>query len=659
MTRDTEALWTPSAEDVRDANITTFARQVSEHHGSALTEYADLWQWSVDHLDEFWREIWDYSGLGMFGSPRKILAIDKMPGARWLSGTPVNFAEYTLVQGEPGDIAITDITEQGPARTTTHQQLRNQVSSLAAHLRAAGVGKYDVVAGYVPNSSEAVIAMLATTAIGAIWSSVGQDYAAAAAIDRLGQLSPKVLIGATGYRFGGRVHSRTAELDAIAQAIPSLTHVICIERQNIAAPSAWVDWNDVTANPQPLECERVTSEHPLWILFSSGTTGRPKGIVHGHGGILLESVKQLSLHWDLKPGDRLFWFTSPSWVMWNLQASALAVGAGIVCYDGSPTNPDTRRLWKIVDESNVTFFGTSPGFLQSSLREGVDPAREFALASLRAIGSTGSPLPPDVHRWAHQHIKGVPLWSLSGGTDVAGAFFAGTPTMPIWPGELSVRCLGVAAYAWDDRKNAVVDQVGELVVTRPMPSMPVSFWNDPTGERERDAYFSTFDGLWRHGDWISVSAVGSVTVHGRSDSTLNRHGVRMGSADIYAAVDGLSGVVDSMVIGAEMPDGNYWMPLFVQLAPDVELDDELVKTINDAIRSQASPRHVPDEIIAVTGIPHTRTGKKLEVPVKRLIQGADLADVVNPDAVDDPGLIAQYVQAARRNFAQSSANKVV
>jgi acetoacetyl-CoA synthetase len=407
-------------------------------------------------------------------------------------------------------------------------------------------------------------------------------------------------------------------------------------------------WEAAVAEVAELDAVPVPFDHPMWVLFSSGTTGLPKGLVHGHGGFLVETLKQVVLHWDLDADDRLFWYTSPSWVMWNLQLSALVTGGSILCYDGSPTHPDASRLWQLVADHGVTFFGTSPGYLQASANDGLHPAKDLDLSRLRAMGSTGSPLAPYLHRWARDEVGDLPLWSMSGGTDIAAAFVGGAPTVPIWPGEISVRCLGVAMEAWDENGEPVYDEVGELVVHRPMPSMPVFLWDDPDGSRYVEAYFSTFPGAWRQGDWITVTERGSVVIHGRSDSTLNRNGVRMGSADIYAAVETIPEVTEALVIGAEQSDGTYWMPLFVVLAEGCELDDAMVARIRDAIRSKASPRHVPDEVIAVPGIPHTRTGKKLEVPVKRILQGVPLERVANPDAVDDAGLLAPFVDLAAR-----------
>jgi acetoacetyl-CoA synthetase len=504
--------------------------------------------------------------------------------------------------------------------------------------------------GYLPNVGEAIVAFLATASLGAVWSSVGQDYAAAAVIDRFAQLGPKVLVTANGYRFNGKLQSRNSAVEEIRAGLPTVTATVMLVRNGIPAPTddgSWHDWRDLTAGDVALDAVTVPFEHPLWVLFSSGTTGLPKGLVHGHGGVLVETLKQMALHWDLGPDDRVFWYTSPSWVMWNLQMSTLVLGGSVVCYDGSPTYPDPSVLWNLVADTAVTFFGTSPGFLHATERAGLRPAADFDLGALRAMGSTGSPLPAGTHRWAREHVGDLPLWSMSGGTDVAGAFVGGAPTVPIWPGELSVRCLGVAIEAWDDQGHPVVDTVGEMVIRRPMPSMPVSLWNDPDGSRLTETYYSTFPGVWRQGDWITLTSRGSVVIHGRSDSTLNRNGVRMGSADIYAAVETVPEVTEALVVGVEQDDGSYWMPLFLVLRDGVELDSQLTDLVRHRIRTMASPRHVPDDIIAVPGVPHTRTGKKLELPVKRLLQGAEPERVAKPAAVDRPDLLDFYARLRR------------
>ncbi|MFT4200204.1 acetoacetate--CoA ligase [Gordonia sp. (in: high G+C Gram-positive bacteria)] len=643
----TPPLWTPDAERIARARITEFAARA----GHASDDYAALWEWSTSAPESFWAAVWDYFDLDAASSGySEVLPDAQMPGARWFDGAEVNFGEYLLGRGEPGDVAVIATDESGSSTTWTRADLREAAGALAATLAQAGVGRGDVVVGYLPHIAETIVAFAATASLGAIWSCVGQDYVADAAIDRFGQLEPTVLITATGYTFGGKQHDRRADIERLRAGLPTVDLTIVIGRLGFSADGLGTAWAEAVARPAAFEPVRVPFDHPLWVLFSSGTTGIPKGLVHGHGGILVEMLKQLGLHWDLGPGDRLFWYTSPSWMMWNAQIAALAVGASVICYDGSPTFPDAAAMWDLVHEHGATFFGTSPGYLLASQSAGVSPVSGTrTLASLRSMGSTGSPLSPDVHRWQAEQLPDVPLWSLSGGTDVCSAFIAGAPTVPVWPGELSVRCLGADVQAWDPDGDPVpVGAVGELVLAKPLPSMPVKLWNDPDGQRYRDAYFEMYPHAWRQGDWITLTERDTVVIHGRSDSTLNRHGVRMGSADIYAAVDTVDGVAESLVIGAEQPDGSYWMPLFVVLEPGRDLDDDLVATIKTRIRERASARHVPDEVIAVPGIPHTKTGKKLEIPVKRLLQGADIGAVANPASVDDPELLAVYAELARR-----------
>ncbi|WP_161928416.1 acetoacetate--CoA ligase [Gordonia crocea] len=639
-----QPLWVPDAERIAAARITDFAQLV----GHGADDYQALWEWSVTDLPGFYGALWDYFGLDGVSGYDEVLADASMPGAQWFTGATVNFGEYLVSRGEPDDIAVIATDETGEARTWTRQRLRDEAGALAATLKAAGVGRGDVVVGYLPHVPETIAAFAATASLGAIWSCVGQDYVAGAAIDRFAQLSPKVLLTSTGYYFNGRKHDRREDIARLRDGLPTVTTTVVLSRAGFDGDGLGMAWADAVAAPAALDPVRVPFDHPLWVLFSSGTTGVPKGLVHGHGGILVEMLKQLGLHWDLGARDRLFWYTSPSWMMWNAQIAALAVGASVICYDGSPSFPDPAAMWDLVDRHQATFFGTSPGYLLASQTAGVVPVSgSRTLARLRSMGSTGSPLSPDVHRWQAQQLPDVPLWSLSGGTDVCSAFIAGSPTVPVWPGELSVRCLGAAIEAWDpDGTSVPTGQVGELVMTEPLPSMPVKLWNDPDGQRYHDAYFEMYGSAWRQGDWITLTERGSVVIHGRSDSTLNRHGIRMGSADVYAAVDAVDGIAESLVIGAEQPDGSYWMPLFVVVEHGVELDDELVARIKSSIRERASARHVPDEVIAVPGIPHTKTGKKLEVPVKRILQGADAGSVANPASVDNPDLLAVFAELA-------------
>lgn len=655
-----EPIWRPDPADVGTAAITRFGAAVTARTGVDVGDYHALWAWSVENLDEFWRLVWEFFQVEADGEPTVALAEDAMPGARWFPGVRLNYAEHALRRGaDPayaGTVAVTSIGEDGRVARTTWAELREQVAALATWFRSVGVGPGDRVVGYLPNTTPTLVALLATASIGAIWSACAQDYSGAGAAARFAQLEPTVLFAADGYRWNGRVHDRTAEVAALQGELPTLkatVHVPNVTGDGIApvasdAGGEQVTWAQAIATSTPLHFERLPFDAPLWLLFSSGTTGLPKGIVHGHGGVLLEHLKMLGLHLDVGPDRPLFWYTTTNWMMWNLVASALLVGAPVVLYDGSPTHPGPDRLWRIAAEERVAAIGVSPGYLSTSAQARLEPGRDLDLSALRVIGVTGAPVPAVSYHWVREHVGSeVQVGSTSGGTDVVSGFAGSAPTLPVWPGEISAPALGVALAAWDDAGEPVVGEVGELVVTKPMPSMPVCFWNDPDGVRYQDAYFSTFPGVWRHGDWMMTTPHGSVVVSGRSDSTLNRHGVRLGSADIYAAVEAIPPISESLVIGAELGDGGYWLALFVVLADGVELTDELTDEIKAAIRAGASPRHVPDHVIAVSAIPHTRTGKKLEIPVKRLIQGHPLARVASRDAVDDFEALASFAAYRR------------
>ncbi|WP_040798699.1 acetoacetate--CoA ligase [Nocardia higoensis] len=639
--------WTPAESDIAEARITDFARFAAENgsfeapEGPEAAGYHRLWEWSVSDLPGFWRAVWEYFDLGEIAG--EVLADDRMPGADWFPGTRLNYVDQVLRQARTDRPAILAVSEDEPPREISWAELLGQTAAMAHTLRELGVQPGDRVIGYLPNIPEAVIAFLATASIGAVWSACGQDYSPKAALDRLGQLEPTVLITADGYRFGGKAHDKSADIAALRAGLPSLRSTIVVHRLGASVPetTAWTEAVADSGRTPDLQTEQVAFDHPLWIVFSSGTTGLPKGIVHGHGGVLLEHLKAVALQSDIGPEDTFFWYTSPSWMMWNFQVAGLLTGSTIVCYDGSPTYPAPDGLWRLAAETGATVLGTSPGYVLACIKAGARPAAEHDLSALRLVGITGSALPPSSALWLSDNV-GVPVASISGGTDVVSAFLGWARTVPVWPGELSVPYLGVALDAYDASGNSVRGEVGELVVTAPMPSMPVSFWRDEDGKRYHDAYFDMFPGVWRHGDWITRTAHGSIVVHGRSDSTLNRHGIRMGSADIYQAVESLPEIAEALVIGVEQPDGGYWMPLFVLLAPGAELTAELVDRIGQTIRTEVSPRHVPDEILLAPGIPHTRTGKKLEVPIKKLLQGADATRVVERSAVDAPDLLDWY-----------------
>jgi acetoacetyl-CoA synthetase len=626
--------WEPTERDIADARVTDFARFVQQRTGAPLPDYRSLWQWSVDDLPAFWGALWEYFELG--DRPDRVVDNPEMPGARWFPGVRLNYVDQIVRNARADRPAILHVSEGGAVTELSWRELLRRTAAFARTLRSHGVGEGDRVVGYLTNVPEAVIAFLATASIGAIWSACGQDYSAKAALDRLGQLEPVVLVTADGYRYGGKSHDKREDVAALQAGLPTL-------RATVMASELAEE-----ADTDELDTVPVDFSHPLWILFSSGTTGLPKGIVHGHGGVVLEHLKAVALQGDIGTDDTFFWYTSPSWMMWNFQVAGLLVGATIVCYDGSPNHPRPDALWHIASRVGATVLGTSPGYVLGCAKAGAVPRTEHDLSALRTVGITGSSLPPSSSLWLRDNVgQRVQVASISGGTDVVSAFIGGVRTVPVWPGELSAPFLGVALDAWDESGKPVRGEVGELVITKPMPSMPIAFWNDADGSRYRSAYFEMFPGVWRHGDWITITGHGSIIVHGRSDSTLNRHGIRMGSADIYQAVERLPEVAEALVIGAEQPDGGYWMPLFVVLADGAELTDELRDRIKDTIREQVSPRHVPDEILVAPGVPHTRTGKKLEVPIKKMFQGADAARVVEKSAVDDPALLDWYANLKR------------
>ncbi|WP_336084321.1 acetoacetate--CoA ligase [Nocardia sp. SSK8] len=636
--------WEPSAQDIASARITDFAAFVSRRTGEQYPDYQSLWQWSVDDIAGFWQALWDYFELGETAG--EVLGSRAMPGASWFPGTRLNYVDQIIRMARPDRPAIIALHEDAEPREISWAELIEQVAVFARTLREHGVEPGDRVIGYLPNIPEAVVAFLATASIGAVWSACGQDYSAKAALDRLGQLDPVVLVTADGYRFGGKQHDKRADIAEIQAGLPTLRATVAVSRLGHAVPGA-LPWTTAVTDDEfgVIDTVAVDFDHPLWIVFSSGTTGLPKGIVHGHGGVLLEHLKAVALQSDIGPEDTFFWFTSPSWMMWNFQVAGLLTGATIVTYDGSPAAGSPDALWRLAAQVRATVLGTSPGYVLGCIKAGSVPKTDHDLSALRTVGITGSALPVSSALWLNENAgEHVQVNSISGGTDVVSAFIGGVPTVPVWPGELSAPYLGVALDAYDEAGAPVRGEVGELVVTAPMPSMPVAFWHDDDGKRYHDAYFDTYPDIWRHGDWITLTEHGSIVVHGRSDSTLNRHGIRMGSADIYQVVEQFPEIAEALVIGAEQPDGGYWMPLFVVLAPGAELTEDLKTRISTAIRTEVSPRHVPDEIRAAPGVPHTRTGKKLEVPIKKLFQGADAARVVDRSAVDDPALLDWYAR---------------
>ncbi|GAC57487.1 putative acetoacetyl-CoA synthetase [Gordonia hirsuta DSM 44140 = NBRC 16056] len=629
-----------------------FTARAARRAGRDLSSYDDLWRYSVEDLPGFWRTVWEHFSLDeltdtpLGDDDAAVLDDPVMPGARWFGQMRLNYVEAVLRHCDRDGAAIVGLDEDLNRTQIAWRELPGQVAAVATALRAAGIGPGDVVAAYLPDNPEAVVAFLATASLGAIWSGCGQDYAPEGAAGRLRQLNPKALFSCAGYRFNGKDVDKRGDSAELAALLDD--PVLHVQIGNDVADGT-TSWDRVLAGPaQPLEPVRVAADHPLWVLFSSGTTGVPKGIVHGHGGVLVEHLKQIGLHAGLDEDSVFFWHTALSWMMWNFQVAGLLVGSRIVTYSGSPLYPDADRLWQIVADEQVTYFGTSPGQLNASRKARLVPGRDHDLSALATLGSTGSTLPADLFDWVEANVRaGLPISSISGGTDIVSAFAGGSAGLKVVAGELTVRHLGVALAAWSPAAQPLIGQVGELVVTAPMPSMPVAFWNDESGERYRSAYFDHEwerplpTPVWRHGDWVTVTDRGSLIIHGRSDATLNRHGIRMGSADIYEVVEGIEDIAEAFVLGLDGPDGAYWMPMFVTLVPGAELTDELIERVRSAIRSRLSARHVPDEIIVAPGIPHTRTGKKLEVPITGILAGRSEVSI-DPKAVDDPGLIEWY-----------------
>lgn len=646
-------LWQPDPERIASAQVTRFQAWAAERYGApADGGYAALHRWSVDDLETFWAAVADWFGVRFSTPYERVLGDRTMPGARWFPGATLNYAEHALRTAEDParaqDPALLYVDETHEPVPVSWSELRRQVGSLAGALRALGVRPGDRVSGYLPNIPQTVTALLATAAVGAVWTSCAPDFGARSVLDRFQQVEPVVLFTVDGYHYGGKEHDRTETVAELRRELPTLRAVVHIPLLGTPAPEGTLAWSDlIGADTEPV-FEQVPFDHPLWVLYSSGTTGLPKAIVQSQGGILVEHFKQLGLQCDLGPDDRFFWYTSTGWMMWNFLVSGLLTGTTIVLYDGSPGFPAVDAQWGVADRTGATLFGTSAAYVMACRKAGAHPARDHDLSRLTCVATTGSPLPPDGFRWLNDEVA-ADLWiaSVSGGTDVCSCFAGAVPTLPVHIGELQAACLGTDLQAWDAHGRPVTDEVGELIVTNPMPSMPTRFWNDPDGSRYRDSYFEMFPGAWRHGDWITLTGRGSVVIHGRSDSTLNRQGVRMGSADIYEAVERLPEIRESLVVGLEEPDGGYWMPLFVHLADGAVLDEALRARITRTIRSQLSPRHVPDDIIEIPAVPHTLTGKRIEVPVKRLLQGAALDQAVNTGSVDRPELLRFYENLAR------------
>jgi acetoacetyl-CoA synthetase len=665
---DPEILWRPTADAAQASGLTAYADWLRAERGVDVTTYPEIWQWSVDDLDGFWTSILDYFDIGHDGEPTPVLGSRQMPGAEWFPRVRLNYAERAFAGKDDEEVAILHASELRELSEITWGELRAKVAACATGLRGLGVEKGDRVVAYLPNLAEATIAFLATASIGAIWSSASPDFGAGSLIDRFAQIEPKVLIAVDGYRYGGKDFDRTAVVRRLQEAMPSVQATVLVPYLDPAGtPSSGAvdlekvtDWDELLARGEgaDLTFERVPFDHPLWILYSSGTTGLPKAIVQGQGGILLEHLKTLSLHVDARAGDRLFWFTTTGWMMWNFIVSGLLTEAAVVLYDGNPGFPDMGALWDLVDRAEITMFGTSAAYISACMKSGVEPTAGRDLSRLRSVGSTGSPLSPEGFDWIYARLgEHVWLFSISGGTDVCTAFVGGVPTLPVYRGEIQGPILGVKVESWDPEGRPLIGAVGELVVTEPMPSMPLYFWGDPDGARYRESYFETYSGIWRHGDWIEITDRGTAIIYGRSDSTINRGGVRIGTAEIYRAVLAAEEVTDALVVDLPREGTDGWIELFVVLRDGAQLDGALRMRLGRAIRERCSPRHVPDEIRAIAAVPRTLSGKVVEVPVKRILMGADPAEVVSRDSLADPDALRFFVERAKGGGSAPAARE--
>ena len=683
QTSSPEVLWQPSRESFAASTLADYLQflrawqpgglaapgaEVTEAAGArGLPDYGALWRWSTTDLPAFWASVWEYAGYADAAghrpaAPEEVLADAAMPGARWFPGARVNFAERVLAGGAPDALAVVARDETGVRTETTYAQLAVQVAGLAATLRDLGVGPGDGVAGYLPNRLETLVAMLATATVGAVWTCAAPEFGTPSVLSRFEQLAPRVLVAVDGYRYGGRDHDRRAEVALIAESLPSLTDVVEIPLLGLGVgtdlPTAVHDWDDAVAGPGDAGSSSAVPTYaptsfsdPLWVLWSSGTTGRPKGIVHSHGGIALELWKALALGCDVRRGDRYFIATSSGWMMWNFAVAGLLVGAEVVLYDGSPTHPDLDGMWRVAADEGADVVGVGAAYLTAGMQQGRTPS-SLDLGRVRSLLQTGSTLPEEGWRWIARELPGVQLQSITGGTDICSVLAGTSALLPTVLGRVSGPWLGVALETWDPDGAPLVEAEGELVVTRPLPSMPVGLLGDEDGSRYRDAYFDVYPGIWRHGDWVVVHEDATVTVAGRSDATLNRGGVRIGSAELYGVLDDLPDIADSLVVGLDQPGGGYWMPLFVVPGEGRVVDDALVATVRDALRSRLSPRHVPDEVIEVPRVPRTLTGKRLEVPVTRILARHEsapriVADQASRGAVDHPDMLDWFDRFAR------------
>ena len=644
-------LWEPTPQTIADAKVTRFMDWLKETRGLEFGTYDELWSWSVDDLEGFWEAVWDYFEIRAHRPYDAVLPVKKMPGAVWFPGAELNYAEHALSRRDE-HVAIISESEIRPREEITYSQLHRQVANFAVGLRAMGVEKGDRVIALMPNIPEAAVAMLATASIGAIWSACSPEFGIPSVIERFRQIEPKVLIAVDGYRYRERDFDKTDAVLELQRNLPTLEATVVLPylspQPDLSGLLQHTLWADALVAADDMTFEPVPFNHPLWVLYTSGTTGLPKPIVHGHGGILLEHLKTLSFHMDLGENDRFFWYTTSGWMMWNFLISGLLIDATVVLYDGDPAHPHMDRLWEFSHDTGATYFGTSAPFIQACLKAGIRPNEKFDLAAIRGVGSTGAPLSPEGFKWVYENVNSeLLLGSFSGGTDVCTGFVGPSPLLPVHAGEIQCRCLGAKVEAFDEDGNSVVNEVGELVLTEPLVSMPLFFWNDEDGKRLRESYFEVYDGVWRHGDWVEFTDRGSCIITGRSDSTLKRQGIRMGTSDFYRVIEDMDEVADSLVVDLALAGETGGLLLFVVLREGALLDDDLRKAMALKCRAELSPRWAPDEIHVIPEVPRTLNGKKVEVPVKRILSGRNAKGAVSMDAMANPESLRFFEDLAK------------
>lgn len=660
-----QKLWTPSNDFISHSHLMNYRSWLADHYKLSFKTYHDLWHWSVTHIEAFWESIWNYFDITSYSPYKKVLSSNPMPECKWFEGATLNYSEHIFKRAESHKTAIIFRNENGVHREFIWAEVKQKVASIANYFRSIGVKKGDRVVAFLPNIPEATFSFLAANSIGAIWSSTSPDFGPDSVIDRFSQIEPKVLITADGYTYNGKAFDKTDSVIDIVKALPTLEKIIVVPYLNPGClsgfPKGFVSIETILKNKIcELTFEAVDFNHPIWILYSSGTTGLPKAIVHSHGGILLEHYKYMTFHNDVHEGERYFWFSTTGWMMWNFVQSALLMGASIVLYDGSPTYPEFSSLWEFAQDIGITHFGTSAPYLIACMKKGLEPKQKFKLSKLRSISSTGAPLPPEAFNYVYAHIK-EDLWlcSMAGGTDVCTAFVGGIPEYAVHSGEIQCRALGVSLYAYDDNGNPVEDQLDEMVIDQPMPSMPIYFWNDKNNTRYKSSYFEHFSGKWRHGDFIRInSKTHGLVIYGRSDATLNRHGIRIGTSEIYRAVNKIEAIEDALIVNLEQEDGNHFMPLFVKIKKDIILTENIKQQINTQLKTEYSPRHIPDTIIQVKDIPYTISGKKMEAPIKKILLGMPIKTSINTDAMRNPESLDFFIEFAKTLDAKDNSTRL-